>query len=227
MTAFLIASLTLEIAFSLAFCLVGYFGKKKSQEEFSFRSYFPFELFRQKLSLFQSFTWILLGLTFLSSISSVLYAILGYRNFSWGYSGYLIAIALIYFVFALSFIFLSIVNVYFPKQHLSIFFVAVASSLLKKGMLCFDFFSINKMESKLGLLIPAIVLAVLGLSDLFLILNPRLKDWDRMERVANKDGTVSFQRPKRFVLAYSEWALFFLNILTDLAAGVGFYFLHN
>jgi hypothetical protein len=73
------------------------------------------------------------------------------------------------------------------------------------------------------LLALAIILFILALFAAFLLLNPGLKKWDKMDKVAKADGTISYVRPKRFVLAYSEWALYFANVACDVLALVGIY----
>ena len=46
--------------------------------------------------------------------------------------------------------------------------------------------------------------------NLLMALNPKLTKWDHLEESKNKDGTVSYVRPKISPLAFSLW----LNFLT-------------
>ncbi len=49
------------------------------------------------------------------------------------------------------------------------------------------------------------VAAALSLVELVLAFNPSLKRWESLEAVTQADGTVTYERPKRFVLPFSEW----------------------
>jgi len=44
-----------------------------------------------------------------------------------------------------------------------------------------------------------------------------------MDKVAEKDGSISFKRPKFFVLAWSEWLLYALSLLGYLFALLAFF----
>ncbi|MGI6714229.1 MAG: hypothetical protein ACOX3K_04235 [Bacilli bacterium] len=51
-----------------------------------------------------------------------------------------------------------------------------------------------------------------GILTLLLAFNPRLSKWPIMDKRELQDGTIQILRPKRFVLAYTEWALIILNL---------------
>jgi hypothetical protein len=51
----------------------------------------------------------------------------------------------------------------------------------------------------------AYIAGVVAVVEIVIALNPRLKRWETLEAVTQEDGTVSYERPQRFVLAYSEW----------------------
>lgn len=71
---------------------------------------------------------------------------------------------------------------------------------------------------------PALVYAAaaLALIEIVLAFNPRLKRWETLDSVTQKDGTVTYERPKRFVLPLSEWlstlVFLVLTLLIYLAA---------
>lgn len=56
------------------------------------------------------------------------------------------------------------------------------------------------------------VAGALALAELVLVFNPYLKRWETLEAVTQKDGSVTYERPKRFVLPFSEW-LTTLNLI--------------
>jgi len=58
-------------------------------------------------------------------------------------------------------------------------------------------------------LVFAILTLVISLGLLILIINPKLKDWARLEEKSNEDGTIIYVRPKYFVLAFTEWSFIF------------------
>ena len=49
---------------------------------------------------------------------------------------------------------------------------------------------------------------------LIIMINPKLRDWARLEKQVNGDGTISYRRPKVFILALSEWLTILINHLS-------------
>lgn len=71
-----------------------------------------------------------------------------------------------------------------------------------------------KETSSIPALISLIVSIVVTLIYVILILNPKLSRWADMDNETKSDGTVVKVRPRWFVLAYSEWAMMFLYLIS-------------
>lgn len=222
---FFALSLTAVIIFTLLYVLFGLFAQRKiAHTDYSFRQYFPFELTKDLPLQFKVTLYVLEGLSLLSSLLPAGYALSLTSNFGNNERSYLLVVELVSLLPALSFLFLSLINMYYPKQHLSLYFVFGAGEILKDGMLGYYFVNEYGLVTNGGVLLAiAIVLFALALLSVFLLLNPALKKWDRMDKVAKADGSVSYVRPKRFVLAYSEWILYFANVACDILSLVGIY----
>lgn len=61
--------------------------------------------------------------------------------------------------------------------------------------------------------ILAFLALIPGVLALLLAVNPKLAKWPIMDKRELQDGTLEILRPKRFVLAYTEWGLIILNLL--------------
>ena len=107
----------------------------------------------------------------------------------------------------LCFVFLNIFDATHVKAHLSLFtvfaFLILLSSTLvfSRGLIAYNIFKEHGKQEFI-FLVTEILAALTFVFSLLIILNPKLKTWAVLEK---KDG--QYVRPKRFVLAYSEWAL--------------------
>lgn len=224
MKAAFIAFLLLIILFPLLYLLMGYFFKKTRREDYSFRSYFPYEFFKGVDGAELVLLRVMEGVSLLSGLLPVVFALIYLLPKFTSLSLYIVALTLAYLVPAASYVSLTIVPASFPKQHLTLFFVFAAGEILRtcmSGFLLLNFY--GSLRNGSSLLVIAIALFVLALGIVCLVINPKLKRWDRMDNVANPDGTSSFIRPKWFVLAYSEWAIFAIGILSGVLSQIGFY----
>ena len=70
------------------------------------------------------------------------------------------------------------------------------------------------------LLIAAIVSVLLFLLSFLPLLNPKLKDYAKLEAHTLPDGSVELRRPKIFPLAASEWWEILLGLLGFLTDGI-------
>ena len=116
----------------------------------------------------------------------------------------------------LCFVFLNIFDVTHVKPHLTIFAIFALLTLLSgalvttRGFVAFDTFR-KHGSTELILVIFASLSALVSFLLLFIIMNPKLKTWARLDQV---DG--EYVRPKRFTLAYSEWAILLALFLIEI-----------
>ena len=75
-------------------------------------------------------------------------------------------------------------------------------------------------EKETAVFVLSIMQFAISLTVVFILVNPRLKNWAQLEKVVGKDGGSSLKRPKPFVLAFSEWIIIFLSVLAWFLAGL-------
>jgi hypothetical protein len=203
-------------------------GKKGLKEEgksYDVRSSFPYELYETSRGPYFLFARIMEALVLLSYVA--LPILLGVKYFSTlqGYAtSFLAGVVLSSLLFSLSYFFLTVVPASKEKFHLSLFFLSSAFNALNLSMEGLFLITLAKStRDGTALYILAAFLFATALFSLALPMNPRLKKWAEMEKVAEADGTLSFRRPKIFILALSEWLLFALSLGGYFLALVGFF----
>lgn len=220
---FFIIFLLLTILLPTCFLFLALAQKRK--EDFSFRSYFSYELFPSKESKWYYPLRILEALALLTGILPGLFGLFFIQQFNINYTLFFVGLSLAGIVAPLGQYFLSYIDLSFSKQHLSLFCVTGIGEILFCGMSGFYFAAVYRNLGDILSLIIAIFLFLGALISALLLINPKLKDWAKLEKNVGEDGLLSYHRPKRFVLPYSEWTLFFLGIFNDAIALIGFYFL--
>ena len=101
------------------------------------------------------------------------------------------------------------------KSHLGRFFVMGLTLILLTSINGIIFINLSrgrKLETLVFVL--SIVMFVIALAVAIILVNPRLKTWAKLEKVVDEDGASSLKRPKPFVLAFSEWIVIFLGVLS-------------
>ena len=117
----------------------------------------------------------------------------------------------------LCFIFLNIFDVTHVKAHLTIFgifasLVLLSSALVSvRGFIAFDTFRKHGSTEALLMISAGLAASVVAFV-LFVMVNPRLKTWAKLDMVDGEYG-----RPKTFPLAYSEWAFLLALFLTEMS----------
>ena len=101
------------------------------------------------------------------------------------------------------------------KSHLGRFFVMGLALILLTSINGIIFINLSRGR-KLETLVFAlsIIMFVIALAVAIILVNPRLKTWAKLEKVVDEDGASSLKRPKPFVLAFSEWIVIFLGVLS-------------
>ncbi len=179
------------------------FYRKNTGESFSFFNRFPFEILQVltpvERRMFQ-IPLLILGVAVPTFFFGAFFA-----------NGIFITyiILAISVFFALGFIFLFYVKTTVVERHVLIAsFVMFLALLLDLFIAYYSFITpFNQTYSEI-LKFGSLALA---LAQLLLMLNPKLKTWGQLEKVAS-EGTSSFIRPRIFILPLSEW-LTLLNII--------------
>lgn len=101
------------------------------------------------------------------------------------------------------------------KSHLGRFFVMGLTLILLtsiNGIIFINLCRGCKLETLVFVL--SIIMFVIALAVAIILVNPRLKTWAKLKKVVDEDGASSLKRPKPFVLAFSEWIVIFLGVLS-------------
>lgn len=208
--------LSLAIASLLFFSLFlffGFFGKKQAKEQYDFLSYFPYEFFGDSRSPNALLARIFQSLANACPLVAVGFFLSTIADDGWGAMGFPLAIAFAAFLALLAHLFVSLVPARFPREHTALFFMEMASSLLTLFMAGLNFFNeylLGEVASKGVELGISIALFALASFLLLALLNPRLSHWADMKKVSLPDGTIKLERPRPFVMAFTEW----LGVLT-------------
>ena len=224
MTIFLLF-LLLSILLPLAFFAFSLFSKKKNDEPFSFRSYFSYELFSSKKKGFAYYALrIIGGLAYLCPALSGVYGLLLVSSRGDSTSSFFIASFTFFaFFFALFEYLLTYFDLSYEKRHLSFFFLSGSSLIVFSGMSGFYFLAIYRNIYLPSSLFIAVVLFLIVLLSVAMLINPRLKDWSKMEKTIKGGGSIEYIRPKRFLLPYSEWSFLLLALIGNIIIIIGLY----
>jgi hypothetical protein len=214
-------------AYLLGVFLILFLGPKGAEnpnDSFSFLNHFPYELYGDSRGPFRLFSRIGEALTLLAEVALPLLLLLSYRTSLGGnVPSYVTGLMIFAILFALSYLLMSIIPASNEKAHLSLFFSSAALSTLSFTMDgLFLMVLIKSASGKELLYIVVGFLFALALATIALPFHPKMKHWAELEQVSEKDGTVSFQRPHFFILAFQEWLLSLFRAVGFVLALLGF-----
>lgn len=217
----MILAIVLSIIFEILLLTTSFLAYKKGmKKKFDILSEFPFELMDKNsdLALVTRLTFIFFFVTLspwlffeveMASISETLSAM-----------GWFVLAS--FAIFMVLFIAISMTNPAYEKAH-NMYFVGASGFLTISAGLEGTY--ILKISSSAGSDITSILLTatavlcfLIAIVTLLMLVNPKLKNWPRLDAVAETDGTISYKRPRPFVLAFSEWILLFLAFAFSLVA---------
>ena len=100
------------------------------------------------------------------------------------------------------------------KKHIIIDCIAFFLAFLTPGLIAIESFRLFNHLNNSVALVAFIISILICLVIFILIMNPKITKWAEMEKHVNEDGSATYQRPKYFVLAFSEWIVIFTVYLT-------------
>lgn len=199
------------------------YAKKQDHVPFHFRNCFPYEGFVDREKRQDVLGRVLETLVLIVSLVPAIYVLSAYITVNVNFKIYLIVFLIISVFAAAGFASISIVPLFKPRAHLILYFVYLAMMALKKTISGLTLLQLHQESGILASKIIAIVVFVTLITEVFLLVNPKLRTWDRLEKGVNKKGEEVLRRPKWFVLAYSEWAVFFVGCLVDILVTIAIY----
>ena len=216
-------SLSLSFLSFFAFFFFLFQNKKEENLPFSFRQYFLYEGFGGRknnlLRILQS------SFLLLNVLSSILFYFLPIDQ-SLTSKYYFLLLAIFFLVADVLYFFLTFVDFRKEKLRIALFMFFGAFITIANGMGGFSLLSISRkaLENKALPLTFAVLSFLFALLSFLPLLNPKLNNYSKMENVTEKDGSSHLERPKYFVMAYSEWILTFFLEATFLIEYLFFYF---
>lgn len=176
--------------------------KTTTGETYMFRRYFPFELFHQNKINIVSYVRLMLILFFAIMLASVVIFVTAFRNETSNLF-YAIALGIFYVVAMLVSLVTFILKPNYLKQFIlycTLVFVLNLMSNATLGIICFTGIFTHVAYKIIG----GFAFALSGFN-LILTINPKLRNWSKLETQKNQDGTLSYIRPKISPLAFSLW----------------------
>lgn len=213
-----IFSVAVYFATFLAIVLIAKFVTKPFDNiEFSFKRVFPFEV-PKHLGGFSEPYKILLYLFSAMCFVPAFTLASNYGRFQ-NVSVLSIVVVCVYGLAGICFVFLNFFEVTHVNAHIKIFVVFLSLTLLGNALTTTNGFMLYKvcLDHGNNMIILPICAGIAGLFALILIFiafNPNLMNWAKLEKVEGEEN--KYVRPKKFALAYSEWAIFLLLFLGEL-----------
>ena len=218
MDSFYLVCLSALIFFMFLLLSFGLAEAKRKNDPYSFLSKFPYELFSGEPTPFLVMARVALGAYLVSGLGLDIAAVVAVASIS-GLKTYAIFFSAFGLISLAAFFSLAIVEARFVEAHLRLAFIYFLSALLHasmEGIFLIAYGGIATMP-----FVFAIVIFLLALIEVGVLLNPKLSHWAQLESVGEKDGSVTLRRPKVFVLAFSEWLVFFIDFLVLILFAIG------
>ena len=186
--------------------------KKRFKEDYDMRNMFPYEFNYQG-----QFKDNLIG-----NLSIIFMAVAGIVFYSLSYKytqyGMIMTLLICGVVASIAMPFITLLPIKFLKWHSiadALFFITTLFGGAAIGLANLLIFRDNQEAIYLVIAILGFVVAVF---DLLLVLNPKVSKWANLEKVDNGNGNFSYQRPKLFPLAYTEWLYYLSYVLVTALA---------
>lgn len=206
---------TLALSGASIIFFIGYILISKSnyyqrfKMEYHMRNTFPYEFNYQGTFKDNLVGNLFLCLSFITSMAN-------YAMFDMTHSGFMIFVMVVGFFSSIMVLVINFVPLRLLKAHIiSSVLTLIAGFALPASLSIASFSIYNANENKLALA-TAIISLVLTIFVFILLMNPNLTHWAQAEKKTNDDGTVTYIRPKYFVLAFTEW----LCVITIIASQI-------
>ena len=184
--------------------------------DFSFLRVFPSEVIQNTDK--QSIIYKLCLYIFSFICFSPCFVIIG-NNFS----PLFLLVSILFGMSGISFLFLNVFGPSHVKVHLILFVLFACLTFLSCLTACFAILLLKdnpNADSNYAVVIAkAICVAIVSIFELILMLNPKLKKWAQLDKISGSEST--YVRPKKFPLAYSEWATFLLLVVGEFIFFLG------
>ncbi|MDD7316478.1 MAG: hypothetical protein PUG55_03490 [Bacillales bacterium] len=205
-------SLIVIISFSIIYVLNGIISyKKENKQSYSFLSNFPNELSFPN-SIYRK-RYLLFTLIYASLFSFVLWDTFPFISTFGSFKILVIFEAIFAIINGISFVLINLIEPKFIRQHTLISTIYLASCFGILAMISIFGILLFTTTGRILPLIIGIITTLLSILQILIILNPKLKDWAKLEAFVDENKNINYRRPKIFILALSEWLTFLLSTI--------------
>lgn len=197
----------------LVFSLISYFDQNK--KKYDFRNCFPNELNNYTVTRDNIFGRISLIISAVAIIFFYTTYPLDLTSYHFGLAVFASVMGIISAVAMVLIVFVPFLNL---KLHLVSDIVLFSSTfMLNIGIAFLALWELRDNTASINILktISGVIAFILSLFLIILVMNSKMKEWSKLNEKTSEDGTITHERPRWFVLAYTEW-IFILTLFVDL-----------
>ena len=213
-----IFSLSAFAVIVLTIFIVIFVSSRRMDPKFSFLRTFPYEYMNERgneVILFKPLLYVLTGLAF-TPLFVITPLIKEFGNLSF----FSVVISCVFGLAMICNCLLFFFDARYTKTHMVLFTVASCLTFLSNTLTTIYAFVIFKGYKDMAIdhtssLILGIASGVLAIGVLFLIVNPKLKTWAKLEAEGEGEEK-TYKRGKVFILAFTEWLILLLSILGEI-----------
>lgn len=166
--------------------------------EYHVRNTFPYEFNYQGRFKDNLLGNLFLCLFFITSIGN-------FAMFDLTHTGFMIFVLVMGLFSSIMVLLINFVPLKLLKGHIATSVLTFLAAFITPASIAIASFSIYRSNQNSLALATSIIAIVVTVFVFILIMNPNLTHWAHVEKKTNEDGSVSYVRPKYFVLAFSEW----------------------
>ena len=206
MLNFALPCLFASFVFLFLFIFLSIFNyKNRFHQSYDIRNHYPYELNYE--SKFKD--------NLLGNISVIVFAVtsIGFYTLMDGKynNGFLLFTLIAGSIYSLALASLTFISFKSLRIHLLVVLLCIVLSFLIPFSNAFNLSQAYKTTKDATALVFMILNAVYCLIIFILMMNPKLSHWAELKEKNNPDGTVTYERPKYFILAFIEWFLIFTS----------------
>ena len=217
----IVLSILSPVVLFAAFIFFGLWNYRKEQgRKYDFLTEFPYEMLGKKTAI-SRFVSSLLGAYLISLVLLCVFQIsLFYQSST--LLPFIIVGGFLTLAYGIVTMFLSTLSASNEKAHLNLFVINAGFLVVNASMNGIFLWAASRgLTMEIASKILGTICFFAAVAAVLVMMNPKLKDWPLLENVAEPDGTVSFRRPRPFILAWSEWILLFVSLMVSVFAGIG------
>lgn len=187
-------------------CLISSWVRIRNDWHFSFLNHYPYEIFCIEKRV-NRIPWAFFCLGLLSISSTGLALLLKIEGLSFTIGNIALSLPFLFFAF------LTFLSLYRERWHVCFFLLFSLFSIFMNTSYGYYLLTDLLAQQRAASLVCSIILFVLAGIELCLLINPSLYRYALMKKEKVEDEVI-LRRPKVIWLAFTEWIIFFLDIIS-------------